>query len=109
VGFENGIFKLFSTNTSIKIMSGVKIDNKNYLKVEGKGIVEVQTLSGIKSLKNILYVPEINGNIVSIGQLIEPGYSLFFLMMECVTLKTIKGLLLLTIKIMDKSFNVDWK
>ena len=59
-------------------MSRVKIDNENNLKVEGKGTVEVDTLPDIKSLKNILYVTEINGNLVSIGQLIEPGYSLFF-------------------------------
>ena len=53
MGFENRIFKLFSTNTSIKIMSRVKIDNENYLKVEGKGAVEVETLSGMSHVKKI--------------------------------------------------------
>ena len=67
-------------------MSKVRIGNKDYMKVEGKCAVEVETMSSTKSLKNVFYVPKINQNLVSIGKLIESGYSLF-IMMKCATLK----------------------
>ena len=41
-------------------LSKVKIGNGDYIKVEGKGAIEVETMSGIKILKNVLYVPKIN-------------------------------------------------
>lgn len=67
-------------------MSKVRIGNEDYMKVKGKCAVEVETMSGTKSLKNVFYVPKINQNLVSIGKLIESGYSLF-IMMKCATLK----------------------
>jgi hypothetical protein len=67
-------------------MSKVRIGNEDYMKVEGKCAVEVETMSSTKSLKNVFYVPKINQNLVSIGKLIESGYSLF-IMMKCATLK----------------------
>jgi len=41
-------------------LSKVRIGNGDYIKVEGKGAIEVETMSGIKTLKNVLYVPKIN-------------------------------------------------
>jgi hypothetical protein len=78
------------------------------VKVEGKGAIEVETLSGTKTLKNVLYVPKINQNLVSVGQLIESGYSIFFNDGVC-DIKDKNGVLLLSAKMMNRSFNVDWR
>jgi hypothetical protein len=45
-------------------VSKVRIGNGEYVKVEGKGAIEVETMSGTKTLKNVLYVPKINQNLV---------------------------------------------
>jgi len=82
--------------------------DRDYVKVEGKGAIEVETLSGTKTLKNVLYVPKINQNLVSVGQLIESGYSIFFNDGVC-DIKDKNGVLLLSAKMMNKSFNVDWR
>ena len=55
----------------------VRIGNEDYMKVKGKGMVKVETLSCKKSLKNIVYVPKINQNLISVGQPIQFGYLLF--------------------------------
>jgi len=88
--------------------SKVRIGNKDYVKVEGKRMVEVDTFSCTKSLKNVVYVPKINQNLISVRQPIQFSYSLFLNDGVC-DIKDNKGVLLLTIKIMNKSFNVDWK
>ena len=65
-------------------------------------------MSGTKTLKNIFYVPKINHNLVCVGQLIEFGYSIFFNDGVC-DIKNKNGVLLLFAKMMNKSFNVDWR
>jgi len=89
-------------------LSRVRIGNGDYVKVEGKGAIEVETLSGTKTLKNVIYVPKINQNLVSVGQLIESGYSIFFNDGVC-DIKDKNGVLLLFAKMMNRSFNVDWR
>jgi len=59
-------------------LSRVRIGNGDYVKVEGKWAIEVKTLSDTKTLKNVLYVPKINKNLIT----------QYYLMMEYVILKT---------------------
>ena len=89
-------------------MSKVRTGNEEYVKVEGKGVIEVETMSGTKTLKNMLYVPKINQNLVSVGQLLESGYSLSFNDGMC-NIRDKMGILLLSAKMMNRSFNIDWK
>ena len=56
----------------------------------------------------MLYIPKINQNLVSVGQLIESGYSIFF-NDGVYDIKDKKGVLLLSAKMMNRSFNVDLK
>ena len=88
-------------------LSKVRIGNGDFVKVEGKRAIEVETLSGTKTLKNVLYVPKINQNLVSVGQLIESGYSIFFNDGVC-DIKDKNRVLLLSAKMMNRSFNVNW-
>ncbi|KAB5524566.1 hypothetical protein DKX38_022315 [Salix brachista] len=56
----------------------VKIGNGDYIFVEGKGTITITSSSGIKLISYVLYVPEINQNLLSVGQLIERGLKVVF-------------------------------
>ncbi|XP_017621737.1 uncharacterized protein LOC108465859 [Gossypium arboreum] len=49
----------------------VKIGNGQFIKAEGKGNVLICTATGDKIIKNVLLVPEIDRNLLSISQLLE--------------------------------------
>ena len=53
-------------------------------------------------------MPKINQNLVSVGQLIESGYSIVFNDGVC-DIKDKNRVLLLSAKMMNRSFNVNWK
>jgi hypothetical protein len=76
-------------------LSKVRIGNGDFVKVEGKRAIEVETLSGTKTLN------------VIVGQLIESGFSIFFNDGVC-DIKDKNGVLLLSAKMMNRSFNVNW-
>ena len=48
-------------------MSKVRIANGDYMKVEEKGAIAVETMTDTKMLNNVLYVPQINQNLISVG------------------------------------------
>ena len=81
----------------------VKIGNGELLAVKGKGTAAVKSISGIKLLENVLYVPEIAYNLLSVGQLIEAGFSLLFEEGKC-DVKDYNGSLLLNVEMKNKSF-----
>ena len=49
------------------VTSKVRIGNGAYLAVKGKGIVAIEGHTGLKLISNVLYVPEINQNLLSIS------------------------------------------
>lgn len=63
--------------------SKVKLGNGEHVEVKGKGNIGVTTKQGSKVIHNTLYVPELDKNLLSIGQLLEHGYSLNFENREC--------------------------
>ena len=65
-------------------------------------------MSGIKTLKNVFYVRKIKQNLVSVRQLLEFGYSLYFNDEMCNIRDKIR-ILLLYVKMMNRSFNIDLK
>ena len=77
--YDKDLFKeLRRTNTS-----RVWIENGEYLPVEGKGTVAILTCSGTKLISDVLYVPVIDYNLFSVGQLIEKGYKTLFKNKSC--------------------------
>ncbi|KAG6469463.1 hypothetical protein ZIOFF_074180 [Zingiber officinale] len=52
----------------------VKIGNGDYIDVEGRGDVVVDGLKGRKLISDVLYVPKIDQNLLSVGQLVQKGY-----------------------------------
>lgn len=63
--------------------SKVKLGNGEFVEVEGKGSIRVATKQGCKVIHDTLYVPKLDENLLSVGQLLEHGYSLQFENQEC--------------------------
>lgn len=63
--------------------SKVKLRKGEHVEVKGKGSIGVTTKQGSKVIHDTLYVPELDENLLSIGQLLEHGYSLNFENREC--------------------------
>ena len=59
--------------------SVVKLGDEKLKKVEGKGTVAVHTEEGNqKFIHDVLYVLSLSRNLLSVGQLLRKGYSLYF-------------------------------
>ncbi|XP_058784090.1 uncharacterized protein LOC131658857 [Vicia villosa] len=63
--------------------SKVKLSNGEHVEVKGEGSIGVTTKQGSKVIHDTLYVPELDENLLIIGQLMEHGYSLNFDNREC--------------------------
>lgn len=88
--------------------SKVRIGNGARLEVKGRGIVAIDTPSGTKLISDVLFVPEIDQNLLSVGQLLEKNYSLFFKDKSCIIHDpTGNELFIVTMK--GKSFSLDWQ
>ncbi|XP_019257892.1 PREDICTED: uncharacterized protein LOC109236130 [Nicotiana attenuata] len=68
---------LFNDFTSIGNKK-VRIGNGDYILAKGKGTVAIPTNSGTKKISNVLYVPDIDQNLLSVGQLMEKGFKVSF-------------------------------
>jgi len=86
--------------------SKVKIGNGDYIEVKGIGDIAIDAGSGTKIIFDVLYVPEINQNLLSIGQLLEKGYVVVFKDKTCEVFDT-TGIKLMSIKMKGKSFSVN--
>lgn len=62
----------------------VKLGDGKFQNVEGRGVISVRTRSGkTRYISDVLYVPGLAQNLLSVGQLIRKGYSLHFEDGEC--------------------------
>ncbi|KAH1228406.1 putative transposon Ty5-1 protein [Glycine max] len=87
-------------------VSKVRIGNGGYIPVKGKGIVAISTCSGIKLISDVLYVPNIDQNLLSVGQLIKKGFKVSFEHQHCF-IYDIVGREVLRVKMKGKSFSFD--
>eukprot|EP00268_Persea_americana_P046834 TRINITY_DN4845_c0_g1_i1.p1 TRINITY_DN4845_c0_g1~~TRINITY_DN4845_c0_g1_i1.p1 ORF type:complete len:315 (+),score=41.54 TRINITY_DN4845_c0_g1_i1:771-1715(+) len=73
-----GLRNIFlSLDESVKMH--VRLGDDKQVQVEGKGTIGVGTKSGkVKHIINVLYIPGLAHNLISIGQLIQRGYSVMF-------------------------------
>ncbi|KAK2986204.1 hypothetical protein RJ640_001283 [Escallonia rubra] len=56
----------------------VKLGNGSIVQAQGKGTIGVQTKQGTRFIRDILLVPDLQHNLLSLGQLLENDYSLQF-------------------------------
>ncbi|KAA3465958.1 Retrovirus-related Pol polyprotein from transposon TNT 1-94 [Gossypium australe] len=62
----------------------VKIGKGDYIAVKGKGTIAITSCLGTKFIIDVLYVPDIDQNLVSVGQLVEKGFKVKFMEKACV-------------------------
>jgi hypothetical protein len=62
------------------VISKVKIENGDYIDVKGKKIVVLNSLSGLKYkyISDILYMSDIDQNLLSVVQLMEKCFKIIF-------------------------------
>lgn len=87
--------------------SRVKIGSGEFLEVKGKGEISVETPAGTKLISEVLYVPDIDQNLLSVGQMLEKQYSLLFKNKTC-TIMDPAGNELMQVKMKDRSFSLRW-
>ncbi|KAL5814583.1 hypothetical protein ACOSQ4_025224 [Xanthoceras sorbifolium] len=58
--------------------SEVKIGDDKRLQVKGKGDILIQTKKGVKRITDVLYVPGLKHNLLSVGQLLQKGHDVIF-------------------------------
>ena len=65
-------------NLDKSIKSRVRIGNGEHLAVQGRGTVPIKSCAGIKLVFDVMYVPEIDQNLLSVGQLVDKGFKVTF-------------------------------
>lgn len=103
MSFNATLFKELDESYSSK----VKVGNGNIMEVKGRGTIAIPTRSGIKLIQNVLYVPDLSQNLLSVGQMLEKGYSLQFKNNIC-TIYNGQEAEVLSIKMKKKIFAMNW-
>jgi len=83
--------------------SKVRIGNSDCIDVKGIGDIGIETVSSTRIISDVLYVPEIDQHLLSVGQLLEKDYTVIFKDKMCEVLDK-SGTKLLTVKMKGKSF-----
>ncbi|XP_047174024.1 uncharacterized protein LOC124841741 [Vigna umbellata] len=86
--------------------TNVRIGNGAKLTVKGKGTIAIEGCTDLKLINDVLYVPEIDQNLLSVGQLLEKGYKVLFEDKTCM-IKDSDNKELFRVKIKGKSFALD--
>ena len=100
--FDRDLFKELDNS----VVSKVKIGNGEYIAVNGKGTIAIESISGTKLIKNVLFVPNINQNLLSVGQLIHKGFKVIFETNQCL-IKDVAGNDVFKVNMKGKSFALD--
>jgi len=96
------LFKLLDKTA----ISKFRVGKGHCIPVKGKGSVSIESAFGTKVITDVLYVPNIDQNLLSVGQLLEKGYKVCFENKSCVIMDA-KGLELFKIKMRKKIFALD--
>ena len=81
----------------------VRIDNVDHLHVRDKGTIAIQIHSGSKTINDVLYVPDIDQNLLSVGELIGKGFQLYFKDNNCL-IKNASNSEMFKVRMRGKSF-----
>ncbi|KAG8497843.1 hypothetical protein CXB51_007132 [Gossypium anomalum] len=99
---DESLFKDLDRSYSSKI----RIENGELIEARGRGSVLINTCSGNKIISDVLFVPDIDQNLLSVGQLVEKGYSIVFKNSSCI-IEDCLGHELITVGMVDKCFMLD--
>ncbi|XP_074356435.1 uncharacterized protein LOC141696151 [Apium graveolens] len=90
----------------ISQVSKVRIGNGAHIAINGKGIVAIESCRGTKLISEVLFVPEIDQNLLSVGQLTEIGFKVIFENKQC-SIKDGNNNDVFKVKMKGKSFLLD--
>ncbi|RVW92743.1 putative disease resistance protein [Vitis vinifera] len=80
-----------------------RIGNGEYIPMMGKGTVAIESQTGLKLIFDVLFVSDIDQNLLNVGQLVEKGFKVYFEDRNCI-IKDAKGKEVFNIKMKGKSF-----
>lgn len=100
--YDQEIFRELDTSE----VSKVKIGNGELITVKGKGTVAIESCTGTKLITDVLFVPDIDQNLLSVGQLLEKGFKVIFEDKQCL-IKDANNKEVFRIKMRGKSFPLD--
>ncbi|KAG8480143.1 hypothetical protein CXB51_024938 [Gossypium anomalum] len=103
---EEHVFSASSLELNMSFSSRIRIGNRSLIEAKGRGDVLINLSSSNKLITDVLYVPDIDQNLLSVGQLVEKGYSLFFRSGSCVIEDSL-GQEVVTVPMADKCFMLD--
>ncbi|XP_074364151.1 uncharacterized protein LOC141704899 [Apium graveolens] len=66
------------TKIDKSITAEVKMGNGILVQARGKSTICIQTKDGIRYINDVLLIPDLDQNLLSVGQLIENGYAAYF-------------------------------
>ena len=93
-----------AANSKVRLGNGALVD------VKGKGTIRVQTKKGSRFIRGVLYMPDLDQSLLSVGQLVENGYSLHFEDGSCTIVDKEKDKLVLAkLKMENRSFIMNFK
>ena len=52
--------------------------------MKGKGMVAIESQTGLKLIYDVLFVPDIDQNLLSVGQLVEKRFKVYFDDRNCI-------------------------
>ena len=87
-------------------VSTVRIGNGDYIMVKGKGTIAIESCTCTKLISDLMYVPDINQNLLSVGRLVEKSFSVIFKKKQCL-INDAKNDKVFRIKLRNKSFSLD--
>lgn len=89
------------------VSGSVKMGNGEKVSITGKGTVAIHTSSGTKFISDVLLVPDLDQNLLSVGQMMQKGYSLTFKNNHCVIVDP-NGNELADVSMENRSFPLNW-
>jgi hypothetical protein len=98
--FDKSLFRNLQPTEAAK----VRIGNGECIEAKGKGTIAITTNSGTKTIADVLYVPNIDQNLLSVGQLIEKGMKVIFENQHCCIFYA-AGCKILQVRMKSKSFS----
>ncbi|TXG55956.1 hypothetical protein EZV62_017269 [Acer yangbiense] len=92
------------------VKTKVKMGNGELVESKGKGTVAIQTRKGTRYIKDVLLVPSLDQHLLSVGQMIQNGYSLHFEESKCRILDDKNNLEVAKIKMgCNRIFPIHWQ
>ena len=84
----------------------VKISNEDYMEVKGRGTIALETSLGTKMILNVLFVLDVDKNLLSVHQLLERGFKLLFKDNMCL-IRDVEGQQMFTTSMKSRHFPLD--